>query len=471
MRCIVSAAPATACLLLLLSGCHHIPPKPLDFAVSRANLHSRPLDVEPVQAYAAVLAGASGPGTTRFDISDGLSLREGEAVALWYNPDLRMARLEVKKAKAVAVAAGRWHDPELGIESGRKSVESEATGFLQSAGDISRSWINAASLSITVPLSGRLRAERKLARTEYDLALLRATEAEWQTIADVRAAWVQWAAAKEHIRLLDGHLALLREFADTTKALAEAGEVAPSSARLFLVERLRREAERAREESTELERRIALLSLLGLLPDASIDLLPELFVEAPDSTGEPDLVLHPTLARLRAEYQLAEDKLRLEIKKQYPDLTLSPGYSDEQDETALKLGLGLPIPAWNANRAGIAEAAAERDIARAQAEAGMQHLSVEIAQAQAALQGSRIQRMRLIEGVVPVVDAQTNEALSLLKVGEVDIVLVYEALSQALASKEEVLHAAVAEAIAAARLSALFPSVALEPQTAPEPAQ
>lgn len=468
MRCIFSAVPAAVCLLLVATGCQHVPPRPLDFKASTLELKARVVDVEPVRVYAAALATASGNDTAPFNASDGLSLHEAEAVALWYNPDLRIARLQAEQAEAVARVTGRWNDPEVGIESGRKSVDSDGTGFLHDAGDITRSWINAGTLSITIPLSGRLGAERKLRRTEYEVALLRAAEAEWQVISEVRDAWSQWTAAKERIILLDGHLSLLSQFTDTAGALAKAGEVPPSSARLFAVERMRREAERARVESTEVERHIALLNLLGLLPDAAVTLLPELNVEAPAPTEVPDLENHPTIARLRAEYQAAENRLRLELRKQYPDLTLSPTYADEQDETSLRLGLGLPIPVWNANRAGIAGSLAARTVARAQAEAGLQRQSSELAQAQAALHGSHAQRTRLLAGVVPVIDEQMSEALALLKVGEIDIVLIYEALNQALATKEELLSAALAEALAASRVAAAYPHSILDLNTSSE---
>ena len=61
------------------------------------------------------------------------------------------------------------------------------------------------------------------------------------------------------------------------------------------------------------------------------------------------------------------------------------------------------------------------------------------------------------------IDTQMRESLDLLKVGEIDLVLVYEALSQGLDTKLELLNAALAEAIAASRLAAAtaFDTVAL----------
>lgn len=453
MRCFPRTTLAASSLLLVAAGCQHAPPRPLDFHDVASTLSAREINIAPVQAYAKTLTASTDSAPSVFDPADGLSRTEGEAVALWFNPDLRVARLQAEQAKAIAAAAGRWDDPELGGEFGQKAVDGEPGGLLRGAGGVAHDWISAGSLKITIPLSGRPRAERRLWVTEYRTAALRAVEAEYDTLARVRAAWATWSAAKERVKLLDEHLAILGKFTDTAHALSQAGEATPSSARLFTIELTRRQAERAREAAAEAEAHAQLLALLGLLPDAPVQLLPALEAAA-SSQPSPDLLQHPTVLRLKAEYQAAEDRLRLEIRKQYPDLTLSPTYTDEQDETSLRVGLGIPLPTWNANRQGIAEAIGAREVAQARAEAGYQQLLSEIAQARAALAGSEAQRKQLLEGVVPAIDAQMNESLALLKVGELDVVLLHEVLNQALAVKEELLNATLEEALAASRLAA-----------------
>lgn len=453
MRCICRVALAATSVAVVLSGCQHAPPAPLDLKAALRDAGARDVNVEPVRAYAAALAAAHGEAGAPFDTSDGLSLREGQAVALWYNAELRIARLEAAGAGAAAGAAGILPDLALGLESGEKKVDGEGAGFLRRAGESTRSWINLASLTITVPLSGRLGAERQYALAEQAVARERVLEAEWQALADVRAAWAAWSAAEERVALLDSHLAVLGEFAPAARALADAGELAPSGARLFEIERLRHDAARERARGDALELRGALLHLLGLLPDAPVALVPGLAAALPAGEAVP-AEEHPTVARLRAEHEAAERRLRLELRKQYPDLAISPTYADEQDETALTLGLGLPVPVWNANRQGIAEAKAARDTARARAEAGLERLLSERARAQAALDAGRAQRARLAEGAVPAVDRQLEETLALLRVGEADLVLIHEALQQALETKLDVLEAAQAEAQAAARLAA-----------------
>lgn len=464
----VHATPiACTSVLLLLLGCQHIAPRPLDWSKTADALRTRPIDVEPIMQYAEELAhqntiAPAGP----FNAADGLHLSEALAVALWYNLDLRAARLQVEQTESVARVSGRWPDPELGIAAGKKKSEDGATEIvtfengLQSASyereapDVDRTWISAESLAITIPLSGRLRAEKQLRRTESTVARLRVAEAEWRLLSEVRNAWTQWSAVKERKRLLDEHLGLLSRFAETTRLLADAGELSPGSARLFAIEKMRTEAERARVVQRESESHAALLQLLGLLPDAPLELVPNLQISSPSGIPLPELSTHPVLMSAKAAYQVAEDALRLELRKQYPDLTFSPAYSREEDESSLTLGLGMPVPVWNANRAGIAAAAGARDVAHAKAEAAYLGLMVEVKQAEAALAGCRAQREQLQEAVLPLVDAQLTEALALLDAGEIDIVLLYEILDQVNETKLELLNAVVSESIATTRFIA-----------------
>jgi cobalt-zinc-cadmium efflux system outer membrane protein len=443
MKCACTIALAA----LLLAGCQHISPEPIDLRAMQHAIAARELDVPPVRE---ALERLSRPGEVpaAFDLADGISLPEGEAIALWYNPELRIARLEAEKVKAVAAAAGRWPDPQLGIEAGKKEVE-EAAGLPGAARGISHAMINAASLSITIPLSGRIGAERRASTAEYAAAEARARELEWEVVGQVRAAWLEWSSQRERAALLEEHIALLRHFAEPAQRLAEVGELWPSSARLAAIALGRREAQHDAARAAEREAHAQLLELLGLLPDAPVTLQP---ATAFALSAVQESFAHPVLLRAQEEYALAEARLVAELRAQYPDITISPQFTDEEDETALVVGLGIPIPLWNANRAGIAAARAERDLARARLEAEVQRLEAGRARAAAAYEGAAARRERLATQVAPLVDRQLEESLALLRAGELDMLQLHEVLGQVLEVKLELLEAQLAEALAAVRL-------------------
>ncbi|MCC6795002.1 MAG: TolC family protein [Candidatus Hydrogenedentes bacterium] len=474
-------------MALATSSCQHIAPQPMMAPALQRSLEERPLGVAPVRAYADALAAQSPDPGAAFDSEDGLSLREGLAVALWYNPDLRITRIEMDQAAAIAKATGRWPDPEISGSRGRQriteteersitlpkpawsGIETDGMGnvtrmpriegieektFSWDADKITRSWINMGSLSITVPISGRLGAEKRYRRSEHRVRELRVAESEILVLQRVRDAWYQWSSAAERAKLLDDHLQSLVRLSETAESLAAVGELPASRARLFVIERLRKEADRDRERARETELHASLLHLLGLLPDSPVQLVPQMNSKE-NPLPDANIDDHPAVQRALAEYEATEFRLKFELRKQYPDLTFSPTYTKEKYETAFVLGLGFPLPIWNANRQGIAEAVGAREIARAKVENEFLRVKSEHAQALAALDGARTQRTRLYDAVVPVTDRQLSEVMALANAGEIDFVLLYETLVQILETKLELLNATLAESIAASRLSAI----------------
>lgn len=433
MRCLCAVLS-----IAVLCGCQSVPVRPLDLSNSYDELVQRDLSVQPVQDYAAQLL-AQRQDASPFELSDGLSLHEAEAVALWYNPDLRIARLEAERTGALASVGGRWLDPVFGSDGGRKWFDE----------DLDPAWIGSASLSITIPVSGRVGAEKRALSAEHTGAVLGIVEAEWRTLVGLREAWIRWSETVERIQLLDDHVALVGPFAVTARELAQGGELDNGTARLFSIERGRKQALRDEAAFEEARLRARIMSIMGLAPDASVRLIPEIRQRehdySPARTAKESALNHPAVVRLQSDYDASEARLRFELRKQYPDITISPTYNDEGDGTSVALGLGFPIPVWNANREGIAEAVAQREIARARAENGLQQVLSEIAQADAGFKGARARRDRLMAEVVPEVDRQIRESQSLLHSGELDMASLFQALVQTYDVKEELLEAIAEE--------------------------
>jgi outer membrane protein TolC len=89
-----------------------------------------------------------------------------------------------------------------------------------------------------------------------------------------------------------------------------------------------------------------------------------------------------------ARYEAAEAKLRLEIAKQYPDLTLSPSKTLDQGDKIWSLGFSSLLTLINKNRGMIAEATALREVEVAQFEALQAKVIGDLNQAKAAYQAA-----------------------------------------------------------------------------------
>ena len=48
-------------------------------------------------------------------------------------------------------------------------------------------------------------------------------------------------------------------------------------------------------------------------------------------------------------YRVAEDTLRLEVRKQFPDIVVGGGYGTEFNDSRAMFGVSVPIPVFNAN--------------------------------------------------------------------------------------------------------------------------
>ncbi|MBI2421451.1 MAG: TolC family protein [Candidatus Hydrogenedentes bacterium] len=420
---------------------------------------ARDIAIAPIAELAAALrAEAGNRAPDAFDVADGLTLAEAQAVALWHNPGLQVARAEALAVCARAQHAGLIPDPALSLSGGRKR-EDGADGFFEEAAGVSRSWVSAAGLSLTIPLSGRPAAQRAWRWAEYDAAALEVAVAEWTLLQELREAWIAWSAQARRAEVLDAHLKVLTAFSAKAQRLAEAGELAPGSGRLFLVDEGRTQALLDEAAHLSQARKLRLLSLAGLRPDAPVELAPAL---TPDSApreqddGAAGIAEdHPRIIRLKADYEAAEQQLQVAIRAQYPDLQLGPDFTKEKDETVIALGLGVPLPVWNRNRGGIAEAVAQRAVARARVMAAYEELTGELAQHRAAWAGASAKRTRLETEVAPLADRQIAESQALLEAGESDRSLFYAVLAQSLTIKLELVDAVAQEQIARTQLDAL----------------
>jgi CRISPR system Cascade subunit CasA len=157
-----------------------------------------------------------------------------------------------------------------------------------------------------------------------------------------------------------------------------------------------------------------------------------------------------------AEYEAAEKTLELEVRKQYPDIHIGPGYGNEDGQNQVLLGLSVPIPILSANRRGIAEANAQREVARAGAETALEQAIAAVRSAEVRLAAARQRRSTLESEIVPLVDAQYTDARQVARLGEVNTIVLLESLTRQQEAKVGLVDAARDEAIAAVDLDELL---------------
>lgn len=431
-------------LLAALAGCRSYEPSPVDLANHRAEFLARTPDSPQVAAFAASLAPGSEPAGP-IDTTDGLSCREAELVALVFNAELRLARLRAGVARAGAENAGLWDDPSLSVD---------VTRIIQSTPD---PWKVFSAVELTLPISGRLRIEKQRASLEHAAELARIAQQEWRIRMDVRRAWTRWSALDAQLAAGRDFLVRVDQILNIVDKMEQAGEMARTEARLFRIEKATNAASLRQLEAQAREADLRIRQLLGLAPGAPARFVADgIGPRVPDEDrgaseslpADPASPHNPRLLVAAAEYEVAEKSLELEIRRQYPDLHIGPGYGFEDGQDQVLLGLSLPLPVLNANRRAIAEAEARRELARAGVETTLELLYGDLNSAQVRLEAATNQRRALETEIVPLVDSQYTDARAVARLGEVNTLVLLESLTRQHDAKVQLIDARRDEALA-----------------------
>ncbi|MBZ0136792.1 MAG: TolC family protein [Planctomycetes bacterium] len=435
----------TACAMLL-AACQGYDPMPLDSGEHlKAWAKRDPRDASVVE-YAKQLAKVDTQKRAPYDLGDGISLHEAEVVALFFNPDLRVARLHADVELAGAREAGYWDNPELEID---------ATRILAS---VDNPWILGAGISFTLPLSGRKGVEEDLAWAEHDVTRAQVIEREWEILVELRQLWRERSGLIEQQRLTEEFIADVRVVQEIANALVNAGELIALDARLFELEIASQRASVARLNTQQRDSELRIRELMGLRHDAPLALSDtiEPVAALPGKREDELLARNPLLEVKRAEYAVSEQHLRLEVRKQYPDLTIGGGYELEEGQSRISVMFGLPIPILNLNREGIARAKGARLASRAEFEGATEHLLHRLARAELRMNAAREQRAFIEREIAPLADQQVVDARRLAELGEFEALTQLEALARRFEARLQVLEAAQEEALAGDETLALL---------------
>jgi outer membrane protein TolC len=425
-------------LAFFIVGCQSYEPSPLDIGSYRNSLETRLIDVEPVSSFARRLS-VDNLAPTEFSMRDGITSSEGEVIALFYNPELRISRLEAGAALADYETAGLWKDPVFGFDGAEISSPSAPFQF-------------GVMGNLTIPISGRLKVEKARAGIKYEAQLRELVDAEWNLRAELRSRWAHWTAASMQVELINDVIKQLERINQIANTLIEAGEINRVEHRILQVELANYEVEATEATLTLFQEEIELLELMGLPPEGATLLLQEFpSIELAIVEDETARLIdaNTELAILFVKYQTAEETLRLEIKKQYPDIVIGSGYGSEFNDHRVLFGLSIPLSIWNRNQAGIANAQAMREVARAEAETTFARLFRELALANTTLLVKQTQHTYFEDEIVPMLQEQTRDIEKIVELGEVDTFILLETVTRQHEAKRRLLELQVAELDAA----------------------
>jgi outer membrane protein TolC len=289
-------------------------------------------------------------------------LEEKPAGATWSGADLLTAALarnpQVAEAKAkylTAVAAARTAklSPGLTLTLTGEYADEKPTWGYGAAADL--------------PVDAGVRKNSRVSTA--DLQALQAwydyAEMVWTVRAALETARIEMAGARDEVALADQAVALRSDRLARLQRRMAAGEddhvlALTAQTELAAAEQRVADAQGRREQAA-----VALAKAVGVAPAQVRSLSFEADAPSPTLDGLADWRREATLSRrdvLRAlaDYDLAEDALRLEIAKQYPEVRIGPGYNYDHGVDKLPFNLTLALPSYDLNRRAIAQAEAAR---------------------------------------------------------------------------------------------------------------
>jgi cobalt-zinc-cadmium efflux system outer membrane protein len=330
-----------------------------------------------------------------------LALRDAVALALLHSPDLAAFAWETRAREARILRALRRPNPVV-------DVAVQDFGASQEAGDPTLQPIQRQTtiqLSQLVELGGKRTAREKLASLDRDLATWDYEVARVDVLTQVSHAFLAVLAAQETAAVAAQTRQLLEQVQQSVALRVEAGVVSPveeirARTSLGLVRVDEDRAVRALDAS---RRRLA--GFWGAEPafrTALGDLGAVPALPAVDSV-KARLAANPDIARWAAEIARRQAAVTLERARAVPDVSISAGYRRYTaiDSQAFVVGGSIPLPLFDRNRGGIAEA--ESRVAKAYEErrAAEARATAMLTDAYRALSGAHAEVLMLREQVLP----------------------------------------------------------------------
>ncbi|WP_309565450.1 TolC family protein [Methylobacillus flagellatus] len=290
---------------------------------------------------------------------------------LYFHPDLDVARAQLSRAMAAITTAAQRPNPSVSIGAGRRN-EPEVPE------------VYSLSFSIPVETAGKRQARIDMASNLSESARLNIAQTTWNLRYRLLSSWIEFNAAHQNLSMLKQEAQLRDEIVSMLTLRLQAGMISSvelSNARLqwqkaqqTLVEeqgridelktQLASNAGLPLDKFDQLQLRLhATDQLLGVRRD--IDITNALNPAAQDAA----LLNRVDIRAGLANYAASEARLRLEIARQYPDISLAPAYNYEEGFHIWSLGISSLLNVLHRNQGQIAEAKALRETEAAQFEA------------------------------------------------------------------------------------------------------
>jgi cobalt-zinc-cadmium efflux system outer membrane protein len=347
----------TCCLLALIlfatGGCISYVPMHISADKSAADFESRSLQSLDLKAF---LEAGFRRQITPWPVHS-WNFQMLTLVALYYHPDLKVARAKWEVSEAGIVTAGQRPNPRFNF----------LPQFVTNAASGESPWVLPPILDIPIETAGKrkYRMERafhlsEAARQEMYTTIWRIRSRLRQDLLDLNMWLETEKGLEEQVALQQGIVQMLAQrlkYGYVSLPILTQARISQDQTRIASEDAQRQVAEARVKVAQSLG--ISVSALAGIeISFRFVDDLPEhLNVE---EIRRKALLRRPDILAALAKFESAQSALQLQIARQYPDITLGPGYEYDQELNKWGIGLSIDLPILNRNEGPIAEAEAKR---------------------------------------------------------------------------------------------------------------
>lgn len=302
--------------------------------------------------------------------------------ALFFHSDLDLARKEWRAAQSAEITASQSIDPSFSTNVGKNTIKNPDEN----------PWTYNLGIDIGIITAGKKEARIDRALSLSEAAKIKIAQTAWQVRTRLAKSLVEFEFSKEQSKALQQEVDLRLLIVDMLQKRLGAGIASSTELNNAIIALNKSEQALASEQikTPILQAALASDSGLPLATFQSLNLSENILnknqnqmVSIDKDFQETAMLNRLDLRASLAKYQAAEAKLRLEIARQYPDITLSPSYSYEPDGKFWALGIGSLITLITKNKGLIAEASSLRDVEAAQINVTQAKIISEVNQAKA----------------------------------------------------------------------------------------
>ena len=378
-----------ACSLLLACATEKYEAKPINVAQITAKILAKDIGNADFKAY--LIKQGYQESTLPFTA---WGLDELTLCALYFNPQLDVAKAQQGLANAQIESAGVRQNPTLNGSLARSN---------QKNGDI-RPW--AYGLTVEIPIETANKRSIKIEEAEANAAVSRMDIAStaWQLRSQIAKDLLEYHQNIASTALLQSELAAHADIVTILKKRVDAGLASNTelgSAKLAQL-KVQSTLNDAQSKSAGMLARLASDIGLSVAKFEKMRLKPFAIDTALDqqtlvldtnftnkNIQESALLNRIDIRRSLAKYAAAEAHIKLEVAKQTPDISISPGYIFEFGDSVWSLGFSSLLNLLNKNPTLINEAKQLREIEGAQFEALQAHIIGDLNQTYAEYEASK----------------------------------------------------------------------------------